>query len=484
MKKLGDILKTEIRIPGPLGRVTTFLVRGTYRTLTRSPRSLGRAATLLVRATLKPLKWGLRALVALVILAIVAGSVLNVIGGRRYAAELQKLKDSGEPYTVVDLAGPPVPDSDNGAVVYQKVIDSLPERGGPDNVYGQLYNERAMMTPADWQNARRVAAEYEWVLPMVEEAAARPECKFPVRWQDGFAVQLPHLAGLRRVSRTLALQAIVSAHDGDTESAVRCVQAGLLAANALQNEPTIISLLVRLSQLNNACQAVRAVTEEANLNTSQAKTLYDQFSQVDLRPHAVLSAKGERGFGLLMFAQARKTSLRHASSITGNDHSVLKAGLWRPLLYFDALAYLRFMQRQIERAGKPYRDIKADMSETAMFKDIPKWCLLTRLVVPVYGRLLASVDRAAANCALAQTAMALNAYKNNYGTYPGTLADASLALGWEIPEDPFSGESLIYKRHGAGFVVYSIGSDLKDDGGTPPPKNDSTAGDIVWSLDR
>lgn len=486
MKKLRDILRSEIHIPGPLGRVATFLVRGTYRTLIRSPRSLGGAATSLGRSTLKPLKYGLRALVVLVVLAVVVGSILNVIGGRRYAAELQKLKDSGEPYTLVDLAGPPVPDSISGAVIYQKMFERLPKKDGPDDVYGQLLKERGTMTPADWQNARSAAAEYDWVLPMVEEAARKPECRFPVRWQDGSAAQLPHLGALRRVSRTLCVKSIVSAHDGDTESAVQCVQAGLLAANAVQNEPAIISLLVRIAQLRMACDALRAVTEEASISTSQAKALYDQLSQVDLSPHAVLAAKGERGFGLLVFAEARKKSLHIASSIVGDDYSVLDAGLWLPLSYFDALAHLRFMQRQIEYAGTPYRDIKAKVSGESELQGIPRWCLLTRLLVPVYGRLLASVDRSAANCALGQAAMALTAYKNNHGTYPATLEDASSALGWEIPEDPFSGSSLIYKRQGDGFVVYSIGSDLKDDGGTPTPENQSEvdSGDIVWSLDR
>ena len=40
---------------------------------------------------------------------------------------------------------------------------------------------------------------------------------------------------------------------------------------------------------------------------------------------------------------------------------------------------------------------------------------------------------------------------------PGILAD--------IPLDPFTGKPFIYKKNGFGFIVYSVGSNLKDEEG-------------------
>jgi hypothetical protein len=34
-----------------------------------------------------------------------------------------------------------------------------------------------------------------------------------------------------------------------------------------------------------------------------------------------------------------------------------------------------------------------------------------------------------------------------------------------VPEDPFNGQSLRYRRLKTGFVVYSVGKDLSDNGG-------------------
>ena len=88
-----------------------------------------------------------------------------------------------------------------------------------------------------------------------------------------------------------------------------------------------------------------------------------------------------------------------------------------------------------------------------------------------------------ANIGLAQTAMALKAYKSKLGTYPDSLAEVKSKIGWKIPDDPFSGKPFVYKRRGDGFLIYSWGYDLKDDGGKPQKKN-SKEYDIVWTTLR
>jgi len=34
-----------------------------------------------------------------------------------------------------------------------------------------------------------------------------------------------------------------------------------------------------------------------------------------------------------------------------------------------------------------------------------------------------------------------------------------------VPIDPFTGKPLVYRREGEGFIVYSLGTNQKDDGG-------------------
>ena len=87
-----------------------------------------------------------------------------------------------------------------------------------------------------------------------------------------------------------------------------------------------------------------------------------------------------------------------------------------------------------------------------------------------------------------RTALGLAAYRTQYRRYPDSMDELRQAMNWEVPEDPFSGKDFVYRREGKGYVLYSVGRDLDDDGGGAM-KLDRTAptgmsGDIVWRMER
>ena len=63
---------------------------------------------------------------------------------------------------------------------------------------------------------------------------------------------------------------------------------------------------------------------------------------------------------------------------------------------------------------------------------------------------------------------ALEVYALENGAYPDSL-DGLVALGYVtvLPEDPFSGQSFGYAPSGSGYVLWSAGPDMQDDGGVP-----------------
>jgi hypothetical protein len=85
---------------------------------------------------------------------------------------------------------------------------------------------------------------------------------------------------------------------------------------------------------------------------------------------------------------------------------------------------------------------------------------------------------------LARVALLLKAYRAEHGSYPESLSALAKSDGKPLPGDPFSGKSFIYRKDGAGFVLYSWGEDLKDDGGAPPPPDSVKKGDIVVKVTR
>ena len=100
------------------------------------------------------------------------------------------------------------------------------------------------------------------------------------------------------------------------------------------------------------------------------------------------------------------------------------------------------------------------------------------LVVPLQGdpfRMIADLNVTRAGLAVLQ-------YRQAHGTFPQALE----ALDLKGLVDPYTQGPLHYRTEAGGFVVYSVGEDLKDNGGNPrpgqhtgPPRQPAEY-DLVW----
>jgi len=69
-----------------------------------------------------------------------------------------------------------------------------------------------------------------------------------------------------------------------------------------------------------------------------------------------------------------------------------------------------------------------------------------------------------ARLAILETAAHLERYRKEKGAYPARL---SQCVQPDSAVDPFSGAALVYRRLSAGYVLYSVGPNGRDDGGQP-----------------
>jgi hypothetical protein len=88
---------------------------------------------------------------------------------------------------------------------------------------------------------------------------------------------------------------------------------------------------------------------------------------------------------------------------------------------------------------------------------------------------------------LARIAVALERYRRLHGEYPEALDALVPQFLAAVPPDVIGGQPLKYRRTSDGsFVLYSVGWNQTDDGGTPVFKHDNASaldldqGDWVW----
>jgi hypothetical protein len=96
---------------------------------------------------------------------------------------------------------------------------------------------------------------------------------------------------------------------------------------------------------------------------------------------------------------------------------------------------------------------------------------LMGLLTSASGGILDAYERAGADSAVLRLAAALAEYRvrglgGEGKPYPETLADLVPEVLDAVPDDPCSGTPLHYERRGEGHLLYSVGPDGTDDGGT------------------
>jgi hypothetical protein len=95
----------------------------------------------------------------------------------------------------------------------------------------------------------------------------------------------------------------------------------------------------------------------------------------------------------------------------------------------------------------------------------PEEGLVTRAAQPSMQAFRDAARRRDATMRLLIADTAIGLFQEDRGRWPETLEELCPEYLAAVPLDPYAGQPLIYRRDGDGFVLYSVGSDLKDDGG-------------------
>jgi hypothetical protein len=468
--------------------------------------------------------WTWRCAAGLIGVAVLAHAVATIVTGQRLAHELARLKASGAPVTMAQAAPPPVPDDKNAAVLYQQAFKWLPITGraaGPepggemDQITSFLalkdsgaksftYRKMRGTGEGSVQTIEQILSRHAPIFPLLERAAALPACRFPVDWEAGAAAVFPHFAKVRAASRMLAAKAIMDARHGDSSKALNDIALIFRISDGMSGEPSMISQLVRVACQAIGVNALGRVLEIAPPSAQEARQMFDALGRIDeMRPftHAL---EGERCFGLWVFDAIRRDPAyaaemfgdvadRRIAAGRGLRERVLARLLmlaWLPFLNQDEVLCIRRMNSAVGLSRLAFREAKQESEALERrAQGLPKYALLARILPQVFFRAVDARDRATARIGLAQCGMALRAYQEAMGRYPASLKELRGRISWPLPADPFIGKDFIYRKTGAGYLLYSIGPNMKDEGGkdrtslTGPPGK-QPPDDIAWRMSR
>ena len=332
-------------------------------------------------------------------------------------------------------------------------------------------------------------ADNNKALELLHQAAGIEHCRYPINLSAVYATSMPHLSEMRNAVRLLELEAVLHAEDGDGPAATHSAISGFGIARSLAREPLTISQLVRSGCQNVAISAVEQVVNRAELTDEQLLELIERVRESERVSDISLAFVGERSAGIDFF---RDPEAVYPGLVSGNIPVLI-----RPVLSLyktvgmaesDAVIYLDLMDGYMRSTKLPLHERqKAVDAVIAKLQSTSRTHVLLHEFMPGLSRVTTIELRTIAHLRTADAALGVQRYRLASGKLPDKLAGLVPTYLQSVPKDPFDGNELRYKRLEPGFVVYSIGEDLSDDGGKekPPRKTkESPNWDVTFIVER
>lgn len=457
------------------------------------------------------LRWLLAGLGAVIIVAVGAWSIWNVLAGVRMRAAIKDVESRRVPMRLEDLRLAPVPDEQNAALLLNRAFLLMAGgKTGPDAQMASLTgfesfwkkDPRKGISAEDAVaiRARLDAPEVREILDLLHRAGERPRCDFGLDYSKGAEMPLPHLNRMQMAVRLLALESWSRAAGGDAAGAIMAARCGLQIGGFNFYDGVLVSFLVAASSdaltLNWAGVALGQM-DPAVVPAAELEALSAQLAarRAEVRPAFVRALDLERlMFGVWSFEGLLSNRLRWSQLLARPRNTPPQLGqgainailadsyvwLGRPLLKGDYTAYLGVMMRFREQATKPFG--LATMRECErLCRGVPQGAILTRIVVLPHEICYRSAGEYEALLDVACLGVMLEMHRARTGAYPARLADVP-GIG-ALARDPCSGGELIYRPDAGGCRVWSVGADGKDDGGVRKGGGTNTH-DIVWEVAR
>jgi hypothetical protein len=331
-------------------------------------------------------------------------------------------------------------------------------------------------------------------LAQLREAGTRPHSCFPVHWEQKWSAVLPHLELLRDATKLDALRLDTHLALGDSRAAYEDFRDGLRLAMALREEPSLICGLVRIANSVLLLNAVWDGLAQHRWAEPELRRIESDLGALDWLRDLQFAMGSERAFSNdlinLVITNPRLAAMIVQSGSPSMNPDAIVSMLrvyptgWHYRSMLRMNRYFDEMLAQVEPDRRRWFGDRPTPSSPQNLTTLPSKIhyLFFSLATPVFETAESRWIHTATVTDQARLACALERYRLARGNYPGNLAELAPEFIPEVPLEIVNGEPYHYRRTDDGsFILYSVGTDLHDDGGVIDPKlSASKQRDWVW----
>lgn len=349
--------------------------------------------------------------------------------------------------------------------------------------------------------------KYDSAIEALRRAGLRPASRFPLNYDTDppTLILLPQLSVLKNCSQVLQLRALAELQNGQTEDALDDIKLILRLTESVHTEPFLISHLVRIAMVQMAMQPVWEGLVERKWSDAQLAELDRELAGLDFLADYEFSLRAERALSIASVEHLRRKRdfdrMLNVDDTAGSDQdrggSFLGHMAFRlipgSVFYRNELAIARMNQQYLlpivsteQHIASPEAARHADSAIEEMRAHWTPNNVLAAMMLPALTATVKKYAYAQCSVDLARIACALERYRLAQGKFPESLDALSPAFLQKVPHDLINGQPLHYQRtDNDQFLLYSVGWNVTDDGGTVEMSKtsrlvDTAKGDWVW----
>ena len=406
-------------------------------------------------------------LFVIIVLALGVRAVFNFTTGKKLEAYLEKAKTEGMVMSLKDLA--PSCDDPNNAALLWKAAEALfimPDTEGKtlmnQTVEGFFYarplqeESRAKLAPLVEQNRK--------ALDLILEAAGQPCFRYGDGKRRSYSIEPDNAVKMILAIRLLGIETVLRAEAGQVQAALDELRQGMLFIRKTIDEPFLINNLVALSNTKSLLNCFAQIVRGREMDPAILSAWIKELDPEAWRTKFWRCIEIERALAL-------ETGL----GVVKGNKDVLKAEtgghrffywLVRPIQKLQIILVQNQFKEAKEMASMPYYHIKSLPKERREARESTPWyCRLSGLLFADFQSVYLKEATLEAMMLTTKAGLACKIYKNQAGHYPENLDALVPGLLDSVPIDPFSGKPLIYRLQDGGVLIYSVGSNEKDEGG-------------------
>ncbi len=431
--------------------------------------------------------------VALLLLLFV---LFQISGGYKLKKRLQTLQSRGHPVTLEDLerlyslpAG-----VQNAADVYLAAFSNY-KKWDRDAMRAIPIAGRASMPartePLDAptrQLVNKFLSDNQQALSLLYKAASIEHCRYPddlTQVSNPIRYRRYDMGNDARVAaQLLRLEALIASENKDFDKFLASISTSLALARSL-NGPLMIHRSTHDDVLRYTYRSIERAINRTPLTDEQLLRLSALVKESDNDKGFKRALLVEQCLGLHKFiAPLKEVSDRIGEQESSQFRALIKSRMLG-LNSRHALGYIDLMQKSIDALELP------DPDRLKAFEAVRESAPRNRQgrIIRDLLTLEREIDRQA-RARLTRACLVVERYRLAEGHLPKSLDNLVPVYTKIVPEDPFDGQSLRYRRLKTGFIVYSVNEDLSDNGGAKistkrlDPEGKLLPWDITFTVER